>query len=72
MQEACVLKPVVADRASPLLFVPKKDESLRFCVDYRRFATVTLRDRYPIPRTTEFTTFAGGFYFGSELVILGD
>ncbi|KAH7624275.1 putative Transposon Tf2-6 polyprotein [Nannochloris sp. 'desiccata'] len=35
--------------ASPVLFVPKKDGSLRFCVDYRGLNKVTVRDEHSLP-----------------------
>ena len=35
--------------ASPILFVKKKDGSLRLCVDYRGFNSVTIKNRYPLP-----------------------
>ena len=34
---------------APVLFVRKKDGSLRMCVDYRGLNTVTVRNRYPLP-----------------------
>jgi hypothetical protein len=34
----------------PALFVKKKDESLRLCIDYRPFNAVTIKNRYPLPR----------------------
>ncbi len=37
-----------APYASPVLFVQKKDGSLRFCVDYRKLNAMTIRNRYPI------------------------
>ena len=34
---------------APILFVKKKDGSLRLCVDYRGLNKVTIRNRYPLP-----------------------
>jgi hypothetical protein len=33
----------------PALFVKKKDQSLRLCVDYQPFNTVTIKNKYPLP-----------------------
>ena len=32
-----------------MLFVPKKDGSLRLCVDYRGLNAVTIKNRHPLP-----------------------
>jgi hypothetical protein len=34
----------------PTLFVKKKDQSLRLYVDYRPLNTVTVKNKYPLPR----------------------
>jgi hypothetical protein len=34
----------------PALFVMKKDQSLRLCVDYRPLNAVTVKNKYPLPR----------------------
>jgi len=39
--------------ASPILFVKKKDGSLRFCIDFRKLNKLTRKDRYPIPLIDE-------------------
>ena len=32
------------------MFVKKKDESLRLCIDYRELNKVTIRNQYRLPR----------------------
>jgi hypothetical protein len=35
--------------AAPVLFVKKPDESLRFCIDFRKLNQITYKDRYFLP-----------------------
>ncbi|GKV48019.1 hypothetical protein SLEP1_g54860 [Rubroshorea leprosula] len=35
---------------APVLFVKKKDGSIRLCIDYRRLNQVTVKNKYPLPR----------------------
>ena len=36
-----------------VLFVKKKDGTLRLCIDYRQLNKVTIRNKYPLPRIND-------------------
>ena len=33
-----------------MLFVKKKDDTLRLCVDYRQLNKMTVKNKYPLPK----------------------
>jgi hypothetical protein len=43
------IRPSTSPWGCLALFVKKKDESLRLCVDYRPLNAVTIRNKYPLP-----------------------
>ena len=44
------IRPSISPWGAPVLFVKKKDGSLRLCIDYRHLNRVTIRNQYPLPR----------------------
>ena len=44
------IRPSTSPWGCPALFVKKKDNSLRLCVDYRPLNAVTIKNKYPLPR----------------------
>ena len=59
MSKAGVIEPATKEWASPVVFVPKSDGTLRFCVDYRKLNAMKIRDSYPIPRMDECIDYLG-------------
>ena len=44
------IQPSSSPWGCPALFVKKKDQTLRLCVDYRPLNEVTIKNKYPLPR----------------------
>jgi hypothetical protein len=50
----------------PIIFVPKKDGSLRLYVDYRYLNSITIKDRHPLPLIHEMQDRIRGTKFFSK------
>ncbi|KAJ4974519.1 hypothetical protein NE237_007693 [Protea cynaroides] len=44
------IRPSISPWGAPVLFVKKKDGSVRLCIDYRELNKLTIKNRYPLPR----------------------
>nr|GFB98706.1 putative reverse transcriptase domain-containing protein [Tanacetum cinerariifolium] len=58
------IRPSVSPWGAPVLFVKKKDGSMRLCIDYRELNKITNRNHYPLPRIDDlFDHLQGAMYF---------
>ncbi|KAJ0577600.1 putative nucleotidyltransferase, Ribonuclease H [Helianthus annuus] len=58
------IRPSSSPWGAPVLFVKKKDGSMRLCIDYRELNKVTIKNRYPLPRIDDlFDQLQGASYF---------
>jgi hypothetical protein len=64
--------PTSSPWGCPALFVKKKDQSLRLCVDYRPLNAVTVKNKYPLPHIDIlFNQLAGAKVFSKVDLCLG-
>ena len=47
------IRPSVSSWGKLILFMHKKDSSLRMCIDYRQLNKVTVKNKYPLPRIND-------------------
>ncbi|KAK1649153.1 hypothetical protein QYE76_066958 [Lolium multiflorum] len=45
-----LIRPSASPWGSPVIFVDKRDGTIRLCVDYRRLNDVTIKNKYPLPK----------------------
>ena len=65
MLERGVIEPSTSAWSSPVVLVTKKDGTTRFCVDYRKLNSVTIKDAYPLPRIDEcLDALSSAVWFG--------
>jgi hypothetical protein len=59
-----IVVPSLSPFTSPILLVKKKDGSWRFCVDYRKFNTITVKNKFPMSIIDELLDeISGAQYF---------
>ena len=58
------IHPSYSPWGAPVLFVKKKDDMLRICIDYRELNKATIKNKYPLPRINElFNQLKWAFVF---------
>jgi len=62
-----VIKPSTSPYGAPVLFVAKKEGTLRMCVDYRALNKITIKNRYPLPRIDELLDQVLGAKYFSKI-----
>jgi hypothetical protein len=64
LQRSGFIRPSSSPWGAPMLFVEKKDKSMRMCVDYRLLNEVTIKNKDPLPRIDDlFDQLKGAKYF---------
>ena len=64
MKALGVVEPSKSPYSSPIIMVPKKDGSVRVCIDYRKINRITVFDAEPMPNMEEvFVRLQGAKYY---------
>ncbi|GKD20239.1 hypothetical protein Tco_1221942, partial [Tanacetum coccineum] len=66
------IRPSTSPWGAPALFVKKKDESFRMCIDYQELNKLTLKNHYALPRIDDlFDQLQGSSVYSKINLISG-
>ncbi|MBW0498531.1 hypothetical protein O181_038246 [Austropuccinia psidii MF-1] len=69
--EKRLIQPSSSSTGAPVLFVKKKDGSLRLCVDYGKLNAVTRKNKYPVPPMNQLLNVFNGSSIFSKIDLRG-
>ena len=72
MLQSGIIQHSHSEFASPMILVKKKDQTYRFCVDYRHLNALTVKTKYPVPVIDEFLDELCGAVWFSTLDLRAD
>src|SRR5690606_11813374 len=69
MERTGKIRKSVSPAGAPAIFIPKAENELRFCVDYRRLnsTSITIKNRYPLPLMDELRDRLHGSVYKTKL-----
>jgi hypothetical protein len=67
LQRSGFIRPSSSPWGALVLFVEKKDKSMKMCVDYRSLNEVTIKNKYPLPRIDDLFDQMKGAKGGSKV-----
>jgi hypothetical protein len=63
------IRPSVSPWCGPVIFVNKKDGTLRMCVDLIQLNKVTIKNKYPLPRIDDLFDHLKGVRIFSKIAL---
>ena len=70
MLDLGVSEPSISPYLSPIVLVPKKDGSVRFCIDFRKLKKVTEFDAEPMPNMEEIINRMSGHKYFTKMDLI--
>ena len=61
-----VIEPSTSPWSAQVVLASKKDGSYRYCVDFHRLNSVTVKEHYPVPRVEDMIDILAGAKFGNS------
>jgi len=67
MMDKGYIQPNMSPWGALVLFMKKKDGTLRLCIDYRKLNKVTIKNKYPLPQINDLFDQLGGASIFSKM-----